>query len=858
MPCENCNNNSPFSTFSLQATYPTACVPSECSGQVFKTKCVYYSGANLSCSGINTNDSLELALQKIDTQICTITGDYSTYNTYCLAPITTQRQFVETISEFVCNTQTSLSTFTGTTFPAYQSTVNTRFTALEVPGITCSFASVTNTDTLQQILTKYCTAFTTLNNKFSLSGVNWSQCFTVVSNPTSIADAFSLLVDQICQVKAMTSGSLPVFNNIGTCLPSPGSSDTLVSTINKIITKLCSLPTFNINSINWGYLTKPSSVDNDLQSAFQTITTKVSDNSFNAVTGYSADFVVSATNPSDPTAGKTIALATPISQDRYVAATNGDSSPGVLQSKLYAGTGITLDYTTNAGKATIISTGLTNVSNTNSIQLTGNGTSGTPLAANLKISAQAGNTAIINSDGIFVPAVTVSPYTFSETSTVKPTVVSTVVSMDVKIDSSQPGNILTYSSNGLYCPAPNVNATTINTSSSSSLSITATPGSGNVYTLSGDVRVSPTAAGQFLTTLSDGLAATISQTAGNAITLNADGIYVSSGAAQVNSDWNASSGVAQILNKPTIITYTGGNGIDITSGIISLAGSLSTNTSINANGHTLSFMSNVSTLNANNVPFSSSATTTMVGTETNQYVTAAYTGALTFNIASNFTPFSKSNHGVFSGTINKSGAGDYLGILPTFYANAVLQGSGNITTLAMYRASIPLQLYGGTSFTGTITNAVGLYIDDITSTSDIASQITNKFAIYQVGTSDISRFFGPVQNAGGTVQFTSDERVKTNIQSFTKGLDVIESINPKTFEYTYNEGKVITGIIAQELETVLPEAVSKGNFDIPKGESFTDFRFVDEKVVFYTLVNAIKELSAKNKELEKRLSDHNL
>jgi len=855
MPCENCNNNSPFSTFSLQATYPTACVPSECSGQVFKTKCVYYSGANLSCSGINTNDSLELALQKIDTQICTITGDYSTYNTYCLAPITTQRQFVETISEFVCNTQTSLSTFTGTTFPAYQSTVNTRFTALEVPGITCSFASVTNTDTLQQILTKYCTAFTTLNNKFSLSGVNWGQCFTVVSNPTSIADAFSLLVDQICQVKSMTSGSLPVFNNIGTCLPSPGSSDTLVSTINKIITKLCSLPTFNINSINWGYLTKPSSVANDLQSAFQTITTKVSDNSFNAVTGYSADFVVSATNPSDPTAGKTIALATPISQDRYVAATNGDSSPGVLQSKLYAGTGITLDYTTNAGKATIISTGLTNVSNTNSIQLTGNGTSGTPLAANLKISAQAGNTAIINSDGIFVPAVTVSPYTFSETSTVKPTVVSTVVSMDVKIDSSQPGNILTYSSNGLYCPAPNVNATTINTSSSSSLSITATPGSGNVYTLSGNVRVSPTAAGQFLTTLSDGLAATISQTAGNAITLNADGIYVSSGAAQVNSDWNASSGVAQILNKPTIsngVTFTAGS-----PGSIGLGGSLTGNTVITTGTYSLGFTGSTSTVGNNTIPFYSTVVFTGTGTESNQYQISPFSAGLSINNTSTFTPFSASKHAAYTATVYKDGNGTYAGILSTFYGTTEVKGSGNITTIAQFRAFAPQISYSQT-YTGTITNAVGIYIDDLTTDASLTSRITNRFAIYQAGSTDISRFFGPVQNAGGTVQFTSDERVKTNIQSFTKGLDVIESINPKTFEYTYNEGKVITGIIAQELETVLPEAVSKGNFDTPKGESFTDFRFVDEKVVFYTLVNAIKELSAKNKELEKRLSDHNL
>ena len=40
-------------------------------------------------------------------------------------------------------------------------------------------------------------------------------------------------------------------------------------------------------------------------------------------------------------------------------------------------------------------------------------------------------------------------------------------------------------------------------------------------------------------------------------------------AAQVNSDWDATSGVSQILNKPTIPSYTAGNGIDITSNVVS-------------------------------------------------------------------------------------------------------------------------------------------------------------------------------------------------------------------------------------------------------------------------------------------------
>ena len=40
-------------------------------------------------------------------------------------------------------------------------------------------------------------------------------------------------------------------------------------------------------------------------------------------------------------------------------------------------------------------------------------------------------------------------------------------------------------------------------------------------------------------------------------------------AAQVNSDWDATSGVSQILNKPTIPSYTAGNGIDVTNNVVS-------------------------------------------------------------------------------------------------------------------------------------------------------------------------------------------------------------------------------------------------------------------------------------------------
>ena len=195
-------------------------------------------------------------------------------------------------------------------------------------------------------------------------------------------------------------------------------------------------------------------------------------------------------------------------------------------------------------------------------------------------------------------------------------------------------------------------------------------------------------------------------------------------------------------------------------------------------------------------------------------------------------------------------------------ANIVSNGAfvgfaGDNSTIANWASLFVKGIYQapqGAAYSGTITNYYGLYIEDLT--AGLGGSVTNKYAIYQVGTSDISRFFGPVQNAGGSTQFTSDERVKENFKIFERGLNEIEQINTKTFNYTYNKNKTVTGIIAQELETVIPEAVEKVNFSTPDGKTdYTDFRMVDQTVLFYTMLNAIKDLKKLNDSLVFRVKN---
>lgn len=340
MSCNSCTSSGPLGTFNAQLFFSNDCFScnSDCGANVQNSKCIIYTGPNLSCSGILTNDSIETALQKIDVQICSAIGDYSNYHFNCLptfwgSAITQESEFVDAITSYACNIDSRLITFVDTTFPAYQSTVNGRFVSLEDPEIICALASVTDVDPLQTVLNKYCTLFGTMHTAMDISAVDWDQCLTVVSPPTTISGAFSLLVDQICQVYANTSGPMPTFNNVGSCLASPGTTDSLVSTIGKIRTYLCNLPVFDTTGITSTCITVPAPGNNtNLETLIQNMLVAL-DSLRQSQTTFSGDFNVTQTG-GNPCSGVTVALATPLNQDRLVAATALDVSPGTLISKL--------------------------------------------------------------------------------------------------------------------------------------------------------------------------------------------------------------------------------------------------------------------------------------------------------------------------------------------------------------------------------------------------------------------------------------------------------------------------------------------------------------------------------------------
>ena len=88
----------------------------------------------------------------------------------------------------------------------------------------------------------------------------------------------------------------------------------------------------------------------------------------------------------------------------------------------------------------------------------------------------------------------------------------------------------------------------------------------------------------------------------------------------------------------------------------------------------------------------------------------------------------------------------------------------------------------------------------------------------------------------------SDERLKDNIKTIENGLDKVEQLRGVT--YTRDEKESI-GVIAQEVEKILPEIVLTANDEMGT-------KSVDYSRITAVLIEAVKELSARVKELENK------
>jgi len=103
----------------------------------------------------------------------------------------------------------------------------------------------------------------------------------------------------------------------------------------------------------------------------------------------------------------------------------------------------------------------------------------------------------------------------------------------------------------------------------------------------------------------------------------------------------------------------------------------------------------------------------------------------------------------------------------------------------------------------------------------------------------------------------SDARLKEDIHPYTRGLAELQALRPVRYkykkEYWAASDRHFTGLIAQEVQDVVPEMVHPYKFQAI-GDRLLDVLAVDPSDLTYMLINAAKELDAENQQLKARLA----
>ena len=111
---------------------------------------------------------------------------------------------------------------------------------------------------------------------------------------------------------------------------------------------------------------------------------------------------------------------------------------------------------------------------------------------------------------------------------------------------------------------------------------------------------------------------------------------------------------------------------------------------------------------------------------------------------------------------------------------------------------------------------------------------------------------GDLHVEGDVIAFSttvSDVALKSDIEMIPNALDKIDEVRGVTF--TRHNGQKSAGIIAQELEKVLPEAVRKKKLALHNGK---EYKTVEYDAIHGLLINCIKELKEEIKELKNALT----
>ena len=173
--------------------------------------------------------------------------------------------------------------------------------------------------------------------------------------------------------------------------------------------------------------------------------------------------------------------------------------------------------------------------------------------------------------------------------------------------------------------------------------------------------------------------------------------------------------------------------------------------------------------------------------------------------------------------------------------------------------------HDGTAAEGAPIEKIGPSQDIVATASVLRPKTTNTVDIGTTSLKFKNAFFesfitendGDMHVKSNVVAFSttiSDERLKKDIEKIEGALDKVEQLNGYTFVYN-NDGKKSAGVIAQEVEKVLPSAVQEKKLHFQMDGDVGLYKTVQYDQLHGLLIEAIKELKAEIEELKNGSSD---
>jgi Chaperone of endosialidase len=156
-----------------------------------------------------------------------------------------------------------------------------------------------------------------------------------------------------------------------------------------------------------------------------------------------------------------------------------------------------------------------------------------------------------------------------------------------------------------------------------------------------------------------------------------------------------------------------------------------------------------------------------------------------------------------------------------------------------------------------LTDGLDTYLNAPRSEGAIWFRIANNNGM-RLTSSTFSVYAGTAEKpGGGSWSVYSDARIKKDVRDLHYGLAELEQVRPVTYKYN-GLGEMpagdteYVGIVAQELERALPFMVTSQKKKMRPGDKeLTDIKRVDPSAFTYLLINAVKQLSAENKQMKK-------